>query len=611
MLQLGDFVTTNLNNLGIGKAIDFDSKFVTIEYFDSPSEEERHTFVCQVTQAKQVILSVQTRVFVKDPYFNIWRVGRLFHVQEPTYYIKFPNNEEMSFPESEVYVRWRRSIANPSKLLADKLTGTPFFFEARSKFVNELLKQRASTSGMSALLSSCIELEEHQIEVVRRVLSDPVQRYLLADEVGLGKTIEAGVIIRQNVIDNPHPYNILIVVPNHLFAQWHEELSEKFFLDIYLGNSIHIVQESNIDRIREYGNDAKMLVVDEVHHISAYAQSEQSNEFELYAEIKSIAEKVDKLLLLSATPVLHNENSFLAILHLLDPEVYSLEDVDSFKDKILKRQEIAEIFHNFTEDTPNVFLNDSLEELRGYFSNDKYLNSHLNKLGPLIGFGNPEDSVERNKLVKSIRIYLSETYRLHRRLLRNRRTENLESLLIGRDGMEVIKFEEPICNEIEELLDNWRVEVSLLLSTHPVHNFDEYSKLFLLFIELFHSDLILLQEVFEIRLGIRGSEKSSTFSQNKRIILNTIEFQTEEEILKKVLVLIDKFKDKEDQKFSKLTVLIDILIRKSNKIVIFTSYKDSANRLYDSLSKIYGNQVIRHSTQIEEDYYEKPAWTSF
>ena len=55
--------------------------------------------------------------------------------------------------------------------------------------------------GMSALLSSAIELEAHQVEVIRRVLQDPIQRYLLADEVGLGKTVEAGVLIRQCFLD--------------------------------------------------------------------------------------------------------------------------------------------------------------------------------------------------------------------------------------------------------------------------------------------------------------------------------------------------------------------------------------------------------------------------
>src|SRR5947209_2275548 len=82
-----------------------------------------------------------------------------------------------------------------------------------------LLRQRAASRGMSGLLSSRIELHSHQVEVIRRVLEDPVQRYLLADEVGLGKTIEAGAILRQYLIDDPSG-QALVIVPPLLAQQW-------------------------------------------------------------------------------------------------------------------------------------------------------------------------------------------------------------------------------------------------------------------------------------------------------------------------------------------------------------------------------------------------------
>ena len=55
------------------------------------------------------------------------------------------------------------------------------------------------------------------------------QRYLLADEVGLGKTIEAGVLIRQCVLDAPNEAAILILAPEPLIRQWRGELSNRFF----------------------------------------------------------------------------------------------------------------------------------------------------------------------------------------------------------------------------------------------------------------------------------------------------------------------------------------------------------------------------------------------
>ncbi|NJL11517.1 MAG: DEAD/DEAH box helicase [Calothrix sp. SM1_7_51] len=82
---------------------------------------------------------------------------------------------------------------------------------------------------MTGVLSANIQLLPHQVEVVRRVLSDPIQRYLLADEVGLGKTIEAGAIIRQYFLDNPSG-DVLVLAPQYLLEQWRLEMETKFYI---------------------------------------------------------------------------------------------------------------------------------------------------------------------------------------------------------------------------------------------------------------------------------------------------------------------------------------------------------------------------------------------
>jgi hypothetical protein len=127
----------------------------------------------------------------------------------------------------DVFVRSARHIDDPTSFLAAKINETPRFADDRSKFVRCVVNQRAASMGMSALTSSAVELEAHQIEVVRRVLQDPIQRYLLADEVGLGKTIEASVLIRQCIIDGGGGVqSILVVVPDALVAQWRSDSLE-------------------------------------------------------------------------------------------------------------------------------------------------------------------------------------------------------------------------------------------------------------------------------------------------------------------------------------------------------------------------------------------------
>ena len=93
-----------------------------------------------------------------------------------------------------------------------------------------LLALRSAAQGLTSLISAGIDFVPHQIAAVRRVLTDPIQRYLLADEVGLGKTIEAGLIIRQHLIDNPKT-RVLVCAPAHLCHQWRREMLDKLRLD--------------------------------------------------------------------------------------------------------------------------------------------------------------------------------------------------------------------------------------------------------------------------------------------------------------------------------------------------------------------------------------------
>lgn len=65
---------------------------------------------------------------------------------------------------------------------------------------------------MTGATSAAIELADYQLQVAHRVLSDPVQRYLLADEVGMGKTMEAGIIIRQCLLDDADA-TVLVLTP--------------------------------------------------------------------------------------------------------------------------------------------------------------------------------------------------------------------------------------------------------------------------------------------------------------------------------------------------------------------------------------------------------------
>ncbi|MFL9890887.1 DEAD/DEAH box helicase family protein [Paraburkholderia sp. RL17-381-BIF-C] len=140
---------------------------------------------------------------------------------------------------------------------------TQFFHERRVALGNELIEQRAACRGLIGILSSRVELVPHQVDVARRVLEDPLQRYLLADEVGMGKTIEAGFIVRQYLLTESDG-RVMVVVPPALLEQWRRELHDKFCIDQF-ANRLELRASDDPDLGATVAPG--LLIVDEAHHL--------------------------------------------------------------------------------------------------------------------------------------------------------------------------------------------------------------------------------------------------------------------------------------------------------------------------------------------------------
>src|SRR5216684_6400857 len=99
-------------------------------------------------------------------------------------------------------------------------------------FANELTK-RCSSDSLEKLAASLadaqVDLNPHQIDAALFAFRSPLSRgVLLADEVGLGKTIEAGLVLAQKWAERKR--RLLVITPSNLRKQWHQELTDKFFL---------------------------------------------------------------------------------------------------------------------------------------------------------------------------------------------------------------------------------------------------------------------------------------------------------------------------------------------------------------------------------------------
>jgi ATP-dependent helicase HepA len=503
---------------GIGKLIECDEDWAEVEYFKSPAGPCLERVRVPIKSVRTVDLPPQTRIFWFDTARHGWLAGRVdgglvnaraLRATEDHYHVRFPNGQQVRIPISQLYTRWAHPIEDPTDYLAARITDTPFFFEGRSKIVRHLSAQRAAFGGLTGLASAAVELLEHQVTIVRRILRDPIERYLLADEVGLGKTIEAGILIRQHTIDQPRDAKVLVVAPEHLVPQWKDELRTKFF---FSGPpSVEVISLSTLARKPEFFSWT-MLVLDEAHRPAQWAFSSDLLERGAFETLRVLAKSVPRVLLLSGTPVLHQEDGFLAMLHLLDPEAYPLDDRESFRHRVRERQVIAEATADLIDDASSLFAEDAIGRLETSFGFDSRLMELCSSVRAQLN--HDLQAPKRVAALRALRTHLAETYRLHRRLLRTRRGDpRVQAFLPSRTGLVTIEHEDQSRSEAVDFLDAWR----LSLSREQVENVAQ-EELFAAFVAaaLSHPRMLLRQIDARLTLCAGGGGRSNGEGEKHR-----------------------------------------------------------------------------------------------
>lgn len=241
------------------------------------------------------------------------------------------------------------------------LTGnldSPSLFNLRYRtLVNDHRRRRSSVRGFTG---GRIDLIPHQLYIAHEVSSRQAPRVLLSDEVGLGKTIEACLILHRLLLSG-RVKRILILVPESLVHQWFVEMLRRF--NVWL----HIFDEERCAAIEDGAPDGNpflddqivicstglltgsrkraaqalsaswdILVVDEAHHLQ-WTPELASPE---YALVELLSRQTEGLLLLTATPEQLGQESHFARLRLLDPDRY--DDYQIFLDEPEDYTEIAD-----------------------------------------------------------------------------------------------------------------------------------------------------------------------------------------------------------------------------------------------------------------------------
>ncbi|MFO1434136.1 MAG: protein DpdE [Candidatus Competibacteraceae bacterium] len=423
---------------GIGSAVARTGDDIVVRFFHSIARQTERTYA--VHQLKRPWLTPQTRVYFQHQ--ERWYVGRVIGRDEREYEVQLPNHHAIYLNEDDFEVRCLQPLDDPTEVLAIGGSESQYLHDRRRLFLDAIVRLRAASRGMTGATSAAIELVTHQLQVAHRVLSDPVQRYLLADEVGMGKTIEAGIIIRQCLLDD-ETATVLVLTPEHLVGQWQEELHNRFQLDDF-PDRLAILPYHDLQS-NHCRHPPKLLVVDEAHR--ALATGYEGINAEQRAAIRQLGMTVERLLLLSATPSVGREAELLALLQVLDPVSYGTEDVAVFRRKVEQRDKYGLFLRGLHADASDFLLKQRAREAPGLFTGDDVVAGLANTLTAQLAMG---DRPAIQQCVGDLRTHIAETYRLHHRLIRTRRadTEGWEFMPRG-----------PQSQPGAPDLSHWRVEI--------------------------------------------------------------------------------------------------------------------------------------------------------
>ncbi len=241
-------------------------------------------------------------------------------------------------------------------------------FELRYQSLQQL--NRLAHSDLYGLIGCRTNLIPHQLYIAHEVANRYAPRVLLADEVGLGKTIEAGLIVHHQLLSE-RAQRVLVVVPESLIHQWLIEMLRRFNLCFSIfdeprwqatstgnaqDNPFHSEQLvlcsleflcAEEQRIRQaVGADWDLLVVDEAHHLQ-WSPQQASPEYQI---IEQLTAKTKGVLLLTATPEQLGKASHFARLRLLDPDRFP--DFDNFLAEEKRYEPVAQAVETLLNELP-------------------------------------------------------------------------------------------------------------------------------------------------------------------------------------------------------------------------------------------------------------------
>lgn len=377
-------------DLGLGLVQSADFRSVTL-YF--PTIDDVRTYARQSAPLTRVVFKIGDKVPLQDG-----SVIEVIDVEEIDG-IAFYYSEERAV--SEIQLSGHIQLNQPADRLFSGQIDNNNLYELRQLAFKQITQLRKRP--FYGLLGGRTNLLPHQLYIAQQLTQDSLPRALLADEVGLGKTIEAGLILHRLLLQQ-RIQRVLVLVPDHLVHQWLVEMIRRFNLRFEIRHAHDFMVHEDEDAPLGFSTGqlflcpvslAKnpvaaaammqeswdMLVVDEAHHLE-WNEEEPDAAYQL---VEALSLKTAGTLLLTATPEQLGVEGHFARLRLLDPERYP--SLDKFLEQQRHYQPIAELAGQISDnqelsDEQAAQLATLLPDFEDFSDTSRTLEALIDRYGP-------------------------------------------------------------------------------------------------------------------------------------------------------------------------------------------------------------------------------------
>lgn len=360
------WISESENNLGLGIVTSVDARTVNIMF---PAADEQRVYAVAVAPLTRVQFQVGDRInsaegWALDVQDVVENQGALIYLGT-----RVDTGEEAVLPE--MLLDAKVSFSKPQdRLFSAQIDRNDRFSLRYQALLHQQAQFQSPLRGMRGIRASLIP---HQLHIAKEVGQRVAPRVLLADEVGLGKTIEAGMILQQQLFSG-RVERVLVLVPESLQHQWLVEMLRRFSLNFSLFDEERCADftkaeedsedvnpfetesliicsinwlENNPIRAKQVADvQWDMLVVDEAHHLE-WNETAPSIGYQLVAQL---AKQIPAVLLLTATPEQLGQASHFARLALLDADRFY--DYAAFVAEQQQYQPVADAVTTLLSDKP-------------------------------------------------------------------------------------------------------------------------------------------------------------------------------------------------------------------------------------------------------------------